>query len=574
MINDKYIAILNNYAGEDSDSAFCTILAKVVSNSAEGFILEEEKLSHAFGGFKEVFVPRLKQHNFKEGDVLSFIEKEVILQEGKNPRLHYSSVDRSFAPICIELNNIEADDVFLNIELLEETIVSRFTASETNFYVTDGIYIYGSFKIERNKVKPSYGVTVDRYLSVECLKIEHPSIEHNDISLLLHLPKENIRKIDCSTNTQLIERVKDIISKSRMTDEIRRYINVIKDLIASENLDELQLQKIKKVQTLLDKLSFRYDEFEALRSNSSFWSKVFDNSIEKFEDRLKNDYLSKNKEILDLELQKETRKLNSIQDQLSDTKVKLEEISKITQDKNEIIETLTNQIGLLEQRKDEIILSLQIQGRIGNVAPKELKSNFEIQKSSNDSDVLYGRVSDFLDELSTLLGLEDHVDDKLHQVIKQLKTTSFFKCDNIKNFLEVVHVLGNSQIYLNNAEVDWIKFEKFINQGLLDAFEFAYNNPLRSVYYLLQDFNIASPECYAKPLIDISRNIRKTLPIDGRTWPSNLRVVFFPLELDVDDFGFEVNDETFSTWEELDLPSIACYDIKLSMGLNLEAKKQ
>lgn len=571
MTNDRYIAILKNYAGE-SDSAFCTVLAKQISKSIDGFLIEDEEMLRDFNGVKEIYVPKLRQHNFREGDILSFIGGNVIEEKGRNPRLHYLSVDRSFAPICIELNSIEADDVFLNIELLEETILSKYTASETNFYVSDGIYVYGSFKIERNQVKASFGVTVDRYLAYECLKIDHPSVENNDISLLLHIPKGNLKKVDCSRDTQLIESVKANIFKSRMTDETRRYINTIKDLIASENLDELQLAKMKKVQTLLDKLSFTYNEYETLRNNSSFWSKVFDNSIKDFEDYLKKEFLDKNKVFLELEVERESNKLRLLQKQISDVEVKIEEISKISQNKNQIIETLTNQITLLEERRDEIILSMQIQGGIKDKASKEIVSNFEIQKTSSWDKNLYDRVSDFLDDLTLMVELDEQTEEKLFQVIKQLKDGKFFNCDNIQNFLALVHVLGNSHIYLNNAEVDWIKFDKFVKQGLLNAFECAYKNPSQSVYYLLQDFNIASPECYAKPLIDVSRNIRKTLPIDGRTWPSNLRVVFFPLELDVDDFGFEVNDETFSSWEELDVPSIAYDGDKLSIALNLELR--
>lgn len=572
MINDRYIAILNNYAG-DSDSAFCTVLAKQIAKSIEGYLIEDEDMLIDFDGVKEIFVPRLRQHNFKEGDILSFIKEDVISEKGRNPKLHYSSVDRSFAPVCIELNSIEADDVFINIELLEKIILSRFTASETNFYLTDGIYVYGSFKIERNEVKASCGVTVNRYLAVDCLKIEHPNTEYNDISLLLHLPKENVKKIDCSTNVQLIESVKGLISKSRMTDETRRFINTIKDLIASEDLDELQLAKIKKVQGLLDKVSFRYEEFDALRSNSSFWSCVFDNSVKDFEDRLKNDFLEKNKTALDQEMQKESEKLNLIQEQLIKCEIRLEELSAITENKNEIVTTLTNQISSLEQRKDEIILSLQIQGRIGSGEAKGSKPNYEILKSLNESNNLYVRTHDFLDDLANFIELDDRLSGELAKLIKQLRTGNFFKCNSIEGLLTVINILGNSQIYLNNAEVDWIKFEKFVNQGLLEAFTFAYDNPSQSVYYLLLDFNIASPECYAKPLIDLSRKIRRTLPNDGRAWPSNLRIVFFPLELDIDDFGFEVNDETFLNWEELVVSSVDCNGINLPMAFNLEGGK-
>jgi|GEM_PF-6881410 len=571
MINDKYIAILNNYAG-DSDSSFCTVLAKQISKSINGYVVEDEDLLRGFDGVKEIFVPRLKQYNFKEGDFLSITEKEVINEvERSHPKLHYLAVERAYIPICLELNVIEVDDVFLNIELLQKEIFIRHSLPESNFYVSNGILIYGPFKIQNNKVIAGSSLLVNAYDINECLKIDHPI--QKETSLILHLSKEAVKQYDCSTNIQLIESVKSIISKSRMTDEARRFINSIKDLITSENLDEFQFARIKKVQTLLDKLSFTYNEFDALRNNSSFWSNVFDGSIKDFEDILKNEFLDKNKELLDQELEKESHKLNLIREELSGSEIKLQEISTQTESKNQIIEMLSNQINLLEERKDEIILSMQIQGRIGSEVTKELKSNFEVQKSSNSSTNLYERMTDFLDNLSVFLELDEYTEDKLHQIIKQLKGNRFFRCDNIECFLRLIHVLGNSQIYLNNAEVDWIKFDKFVNQGLSDAFEFAYNNPSRSIYYLLLDFNIASPECYAKPLIDLSRNIRKTLPRDGRTWPSNLRVVFFPLEQDIDDFGFDVNDETFSAWEELEIPTIDCSDIELSIALNLEVGK-
>ncbi|MGJ1417636.1 hypothetical protein [Sphingobacterium multivorum] len=570
MNNDKYIAILNNYAG-DSDNAFCTVLAKQLSKSIDGYIIEDGDLLKEFHGVKEIFVPRLKQHNFKEGDVLGITKKEIINEVDRNPKLHYTGVERAFSPICLELSDIEVDDVFLNVELLQKEIFAKHILPESNFYVSDGMLVYGPFKIDRSKVIPASSLVVNGYDVNSCLKIDHPIL--NETSLILHLSKEIVKKYDCSTNIQLIERVKDIISKSRMTDETRRYINTIKDLIASENLDELQLAKINKVQGLLDKVSFRYEEFNTLRSNSSFWSGVFDNSVKDFEDRLKNDFLEKSKTALDQKMQKEFEKLNLIQEQLIKCEIRLEELSVITENKIEIVTTLTNQISLLEQQKDEIILSLQIQGRIGSGAAKESKSNYEIQKSLNESRDFYVRTHDFLDDLADFIELDDRLSGELAKLIKQLRTGNFFKCNSIEGLLTAINILGNSQIYLNNAEVDWIKFEKFVNQGLLEAFTFAHDNPSQSVYYLLQDFNIASPECYAKPLIDLSRKIRKTLPTDGRAWPSNLRIVFFPLELDIDDFGFEVNDETFLNWEELVVSSVDCNGINLPMAFNLEERK-
>ncbi|SJN38459.1 hypothetical protein FM120_11265 [Sphingobacterium faecium PCAi_F2.5] len=570
MSNDKYIAILDKYVGDDSDSAFCTVLAKQISNSLDGYVIEEEKLIREFDGFREIFVPRLKHHNFKEGEVLSFTKKELISQEGRKPRLHFSGVEKANVSICIELKKVEIDDVFLNVELLQENIISRFTATETSFYVSDGVGIYGDFRIERNKVKAGYGVNVNRYLADQCLKIEHPYADHSDITLLLHLPKDGAKKYDCSTNTQLIERVKDIIGKSKITNETGRYINHIKALITSEDLDEIEVAKIKRVQVLLDKVSLKYEQFEALRSNSEFWSDVFNNSIKEFEERLTNEFWEKNKEILDLEMQKQSEKLDLIQQRLTDEETRLEEIVSVTLKENEILESLNNQINLLELKKDEIILSFQVQGKIGNGAVKEFQPNYEIQQSLNKCNTFYPRPLDFLNELSIITELEEAIEEDLHKVIKQLKCNNFFKCSNISNFMTLVDTLGNSCLYLNNAEVDWIKFDKFMKQGLLEAFKHAYNKPLQSVYYLLQDFNIASPECYAKPLIDLSRKIRKTLPVDGRSWPKNFRVVFFPLELDIDDFGFDVNEETFSRWEELEVPFFDCNGFNLPKALNLE----
>ncbi|WP_367331266.1 hypothetical protein [Sphingobacterium multivorum] len=570
MINDKYIAIFNQYAGQDSDSAFCTILAKKISNSADGYILEEENLLQEFYGSKEIFVPRLRQYRFNEGDLLCFTEKEIIPEAGRNPKFHFLGVEKYSAPICIELDKIDGDNEFLNIESLQETIVSMYTASESYFYVTDGIYIYGDFRIVGNKIEARYGVNINRYLSVDCLKIEHPNTDHTDISLLLYLPDNNSKKIDCSTNIQLIERLKHIISSSKITDETRRYINHIKTLITNEDLNDIELAKIRKVQSLFEKVSLKYNEFETLRNNTEFWSAVFNNSIKELEDRLTKEFFEKNKIILDLEIKKESEKLDSIQQRITDGESRLEEITAVKLKETEILETLKNQISLLEHKKDVIILSLQVQARIGNVAIKESQATFEIQQSLNRSNVFYHRFHDFLDDLFDIIGLEDKAEDDLHRVIKQLKDGNFFRCDNIVNFITIINIIGNSQIYLNNAEVDWIKFEKFQNQGLLEAFNYAHSNYSQSVFYLLQDFNIASPECYAKPLIDLSRKIRKTFPLDGREWPTNLRVVFFPLELEIQDFGFEVNDETFSTWEKLDIPLFDCNDMILPMALNLE----
>lgn len=65
----------------------------------------------------------------------------------------------------------------------------------------------------------------------------------------------------------------------------------------------------------------------------------------------------------------------------------------------------------------------------------------------------------------------------------------------------------------------------------------------------MQDINISSFECYAKPIIDIANKVTKNIPGLNLNWPSNLYFIALPIEVEIEKFGFEMQSETFKTWK-------------------------
>ena len=69
--------------------------------------------------------------------------------------------------------------------------------------------------------------------------------------------------------------------------------------------------------------------------------------------------------------------------------------------------------------------------------------------------------------------------------------------------------------------------------------------PCLLVIYFLEDVNLSSPECYAKPLLDVVRVIRKRIPYAESSYPQNLRILMTKASVEDPAIGLPVIQDTF-----------------------------
>ncbi|RYZ35943.1 MAG: hypothetical protein EOP49_33050 [Sphingobacteriales bacterium] len=68
-------------------------------------------------------------------------------------------------------------------------------------------------------------------------------------------------------------------------------------------------------------------------------------------------------------------------------------------------------------------------------------------------------------------------------------------------------------------------------------------------FFVLQDINMASFECYGRPLLDLVSEVREELPGQQTNWPENLWIFGMPLSRVLgDEFGLPLLRTTFKHW--------------------------
>lgn len=573
MTDDKYLLQIKTYPSADSNNAICQVIAKYDSNIDNKIVIDSDNLLDEFNNSKTVYVPKLDSNKYKEKEFIQLTIKEIF-NDGANPRIHHNSVRAIKHSYCVDLKTIQINNLSVNYNALQIQIIPKYNMLDKPFYISDGSKTYGRFKIENNKVIAEKGIEVNCYEPIQFIKIDYPDTELQGISVILNTPDSIQTIYDYSSDIQIIDYTKEIIEKSKLDDETRKYINIIKKLLSPEGQDELEKARIKRTQNLLDKIILKYDEFVKLRDNSSFWKNVFDNSIHNYEAKLKENYLSKQKQILDDELEDNRNNVKKLKCILDGKQRELNSMEETIVHNQKLLKNTEKQITIIQDKKDELLIMLEIQSKLAQKNINNPSRHFEIQNPVNNNTDSFMTINDVVSELEDQIGLTKftkELEGELRTTIGELKDYNYFTCKEIKDLLGLLHLMGSNSIYLTNVEADWIKFDKLSQNGLKAAFDEAYKSADKTIYFILQDFNLASPECYAKPLLDLNRKFRQTYPNDLRGWPDNLSIIFIPLEIQTEEFGFEINTKTFNNWKELTPPQLEYSRLKLSKVINLAA---
>jgi hypothetical protein len=139
-----------------------------------------------------------------------------------------------------------------------------------------------------------------------------------------------------------------------------------------------------------------------------------------------------------------------------------------------------------------------------------------------------------------------------HTSILLLKDYKCLLSVAVEPLQQIAILTNNAKVILQQVEPDWLKYDSLYENGLKLSWESAQANPDIIHFFILEDINLASPECYAKPLNDVIAGIRKTLPGISGTFPPNLWIFGVPLVVDSgQDFGLPLLKISFKHWGAL-----------------------
>ena len=555
-INKIYAIILDRNQGGLGEGGNCKVVAFVRDKD---YINDEETIAEFFQTDSKIFsdkifkfLPDAKINQLVE-IVTTGINNTTI--DGRNDYVYLKSI-KKIGSLIIDIPNEYLSNGYINLEELNNyfEVNGFFNNDLGNFYICDNEKLYGPFKINSGKIQPkkdtyvhSFQYDIDDLIEVESFKF----------SYLIEEPKNKIDVVDCMTVSQLMDFLKNTLTIDRVD------INLIKktyENISSINSGQTDLDKIRleRASLHLSQLILSYEELKKISSKSNEWNILVSNILKANKKQFEEEVLDE----IELNIQKKDSHKNELQTEI---KLKHNELNKLSFDCNK----LKKDIEEITSKKDDLILSIQIAAGINSTNSNrinfETNNYYEIIESHNPA---------------TLKDLDDFYDQSKHNIknkellknsIYIFKENKFIISNSVELTLNAIQHLGNYKIMIQNAEADWLKYSFLQENGFNLLCKSAVENPEKLHFFVLQDFNIASFECYGKPIVDISNGIRSKIPGTQNIWPNNLFFILIAVDSNIDNFGFPINKTTFRNWSFL--PSSVDYSyqrIQVNEGLILK----
>jgi hypothetical protein len=552
-INTLFAVILSRFP--DSKRSINKVIAIRLADGE--MITDEDEIRAEFSDNDQIITFQTFQGKnetlLNVGDLVEIPVKEIRPKEAEG---HLDRVDHEpmIKRICYEVVEIPyglfADNCFKLDEVNNILIGKEFKFGFAEFYLSIASQIYGPFKLLNNKIEPKLGkdVTVFRF-------DPESAMGYLEGSYLLERPKNAIGRGDCMSSVQLMDWIKDQIKQyGNYNGDINNITRLLKRNDYSNN--DLERIRFERASAILENIELSINDIEEIFSQTSKWQHLFQKCFEKNESEFKTMHLLNLKdEFAQVTAQQETKSaeldiaISIKENQIAEKLKQADELQGLVDEKN-------NELNMIEQRRDELIFSIKLQANItenpvSHSAQKTILHSYEIRELVNISQSYFETIDDYLDELKDNWGYTVDKRRFFEASLYSLFESRFLLAANVSFVLSLIRSLGNARICLQPAEIDWIKFGNMFPRGLEQIIESAEASPELLHYYILQDFNLPSFECYGKPLIDLADGIRVMIPGTNRPWPLNLSVVLIPVTRVDTELGFRINAKIFKNWAVL-----------------------
>ncbi len=554
-IKKIYSIILDRNQGGQGEGGNCKVVAFIRDKD---FINDEDTIKDFFQTDCKIFSSKLFSgvNNLSMNDLIEIvpISLNTEVDAGNNYYVKHKPVKKT-GSLIIDVPNDYLKTNYINLEELNNYFESKDYLKEElgNFYLCDNEKICGPFKTTNAKILPKKDTFVHSFQYDIKNLIE---VENFKFSYLLEEPQNKIDVIDCMTVNQLMDFLKSQLSIDRAEINLisKTYDNIKSLNRGNSSLDNVRLERASNY---LSELKLSYEELKKISYKRDDWTLLVNQIIIENKVRFEEETLKE----IDLSIQKKEEHKNTLE---SEIKLKHNELNKLVFDCNKIIKETED----ISNKKEDLILSIQLAAGMKNsstVVNNELVKNYyEIISSNNSSSII--DLDDFYDQFESKISSKA----ELKNAIYILKENRFLIGNSIELTLNSIQHLGSYEIMIQNAEADWLKYKYLEENGFNIICQKAIQNLEIPHFFILQDFNVASFECYGKSILDIRNGIRNKIPGTENNWPDNLFFILIAVDFEIDDFGLPINKSTFKKWAFLPHTLDYSYQkINAEVGLNL-----
>ncbi|MBP1616567.1 MAG: hypothetical protein H6Q14_394 [Bacteroidetes bacterium] len=523
------------------------------------FKINENKAIEVFKPYGSIFsFDFFKYYPFKTDEIIKIsVKPNIQSKEGHDEFILHRIYEKYGIP-AYPLKGFSVSNQSIDLTSLQ--IDGNYGDGE--FFGITKKYIIGKLKVRSGVLSP---VAANKIYRWDIDANEDNLIRNQTYTRLIDEPISEYSIVDCLTPDELFdwfrkklnqidyESIKKINSIGKWQKEIPKLFEAL-----SKTDAEIENLRLKRIEGYFAQIELDRHDIYDFMSKSSNLKVAFDKAIEKHIDDFQSQYSKKLKEIEDEVLRKEKELNENLNRSEHEAKTKIAALN--TEIKKKQIET-QKAIDEFEQSKQRLIEIEKEKSRIISdfgIVKEVLSLSSGTTSTSTEKNYILEEVTtehigilnikDFINNVQYYLSDLKRNPDFAKRIIETMLVYKALFIKDIRIALSVIKASGNAKYIIQHTEPDWLHFKDFWNNGLSTIWNSAHESPEIPHFFVLEDVNLSSPECYARPLLDVIANIRSKIPFAETSYPNNLIIFATKASSQNPTIGLNLYKETFPDW--------------------------
>ena len=554
--NNNVLGRIDHSLNPNKTSARIKVIG-LIDQSKELNIFTEEEAIKNFPPKGFVYAHNLlTSGKFSIGDILQFEVNENLDADGHKD--NYSMERNS----CKEFgfNAYKVEGFKMNSDYTDlSTIQIIGDHNNGEFYGVSHKYVFGKLKLNNGKIE-----SIEK--SIKIWDKDDCKVFENESSIkLLKEPDGVYLPIDCMDDNQLFEwfrgQIKEIdpplFQKLNTSTNWKTKIPALFNKLPLENA-EIEKLRLKRIESKISHIEFTWNEIIEFREQSPSLKRVFNDAIKTHIEDFKSEYSKDLKEFEDEIIRQKKEKTIDFEKTEHEAKTKIAALNteinkKQTEAQKAVAEFEQAKLRLIEieKEKSRIISDFGIIKEVLSLSADTTNSITENsyileEVAAEHNEIL--NVKEFINNVQYYLSDFKRNPDFAKRIFETMIVYKALFIKDIRIALSVIKASGNAKYIIQHTEPDWLHFKDFWNNGLSTIWNSAHEYPETPHFFVLEDVNLSSPECYARPLLDVIAGIRSKILFAATSYPNNLIIFATKASSQNPTIGLKLYKETFPDW--------------------------
>lgn len=520
-------------------------------------LFTDSEILELFPNSGHVFEPGFfLNYSWKIGELIEFKVKEIEIPK-EDGDLYRMFTDNNNKPKPYGFRVFNVRNLIVNQSSIDLSQIILENGDEnylSSFFCICKDRIYGKLKSQNGKIVTE-GHSVRSWDKAKCSYFEYLHYRY-----LLQEPGVNENLFDTMDENDLFTWFKKKLNELNINKRALDFLNQnirwqdgFSEVLKDPTEEKLRLERIRfeRIVNSITQFELSITDIKELIKTSEKLERIFIASIERHKTELRSEYTE---EIEKLEAQKELEK-QKLEQSLSKISVDIAHKKNELASLDEEISTKKSHIEHIAANKDRILSDFSIIQEVLGGKSEHRKSieNTEdsfvieaIMPSEGVNQIIQKDI--FISRLKYHLNRRQRDISKAAKMLAGIATFKGIFANDVNCLLALIEATGNAKYIIQQVEPDWLHFKDLWVNGLEAIWKSSHENPDILHFLVLEDINLASPECFMRPLLDCMNGIRKRIPYALNEYPDNLKIIATKISSDEPRIGLPLYQKTFGNW--------------------------